>query len=89
MRRKPNGETDMRPAMTVITQHFPNAPTRRVFIYDVALPLHEKTQIVNHQDRGTGYQSVWQMRCVTEGFTGQSEGIYGSAEEALAALQDQ
>jgi hypothetical protein len=79
----------MRPAMTLITQHFPNAPTRRVFMYDVALPLHEKIQIVNHQGRGSGYQNVWQMRCVREGFTGQWEGMYGSAEEALAALQDQ
>jgi hypothetical protein len=89
LREEQVAKLTMYPAMTLITPHFRNAPTRRVFMYNVDLPLREKIQIINHQNRGTEYQNVWQMRCVREGFTGQWEGMYGSSEEALAALQDQ
>lgn len=79
----------MRPAMTLITEYHPNAPTRRVFMYSVELPLGEKVQIINDQNRGTGWQNVWQMRRIGEGFTGEWQGKYGTADQALAALQGQ
>jgi hypothetical protein len=71
-----------KPPMRILMRKMFNGVVGGPFMHEVSYSLNEKSQIIEHKNRGTGRELCWQVRHITRGKCGPWLGKFASAVEA-------